>query len=383
MFNQLRKSAQRATWLNMKKLSDHRRWVDGLGDTGAWLDSPAADAGVSQGPAVPDLAWLSGRFFVLFEGKCAMSDNGCGTEPVWLVIGPGLDQNRVSEELADAFRARFGQACQVVRTQDLFLGISAGRLCLFDGEGRELAAPRVAYARLSTPALSTDREITLLRHLEAMGTVLVNPISSVLSCVNKFWHLQNLAAAGIPVPDTRTHLDAPLEWLVAGGMAEPCVVKSVRGDRGRQVFLATDAAMLQGVLGSLRSEVPYLLQDYIASSHGRSLRVVVVDGRVVEVQARQATDGRMVSNLAQGGEFTVCPGQYPRGEDLAIRAAQVLGLCVAGVDLLFLPDGGEFLVCEVNANVSWGANLTAVTPAIVTACSDRLKTEAVTQTPLV
>lgn len=61
MFNQLKKSAQRATWSNMKKLSDHRGWVDGLGDTGAWLEglaaakiadfageAEAADAGVMQ-----------------------------------------------------------------------------------------------------------------------------------------------------------------------------------------------------------------------------------------------------------------------------------------------------------------------------------------------
>ncbi|MFH8984269.1 RimK family alpha-L-glutamate ligase [Streptomyces varsoviensis] len=314
----------------------------------------------------------------LFEGGMRVSVNDCGAESVWLVFGPGLDQNRTSEELKDGFRARFGKACEMVRMQDLFLGVIAGRLSLFDGQGRELAAPRVAYARLSTPVLSLEREITLLRHLEAMGTVLVNPISSVLSCANKFWHLQDLAAAGIPVPDTRTHLDATLESLVASGMPEPCVVKAVRGHRGKQVFLAPDAAMLQGVMGSLRTEVPYLMQDYIASSHGRSLRVVVVDGRAVAAQSHRATGGRMVSNLAQGAEVTVCPGQYPRGEELAIEAARILGIRVAGVDLMFLPSG-EFLVCEVNPNVTWNADLTTVTPAIVTACNELLQTGAAMQ----
>ena len=307
-----------------------------------------------------------------------MSAQDSATGSVWLIIGPGLDQNRVSAELADAFEVRYGQRCRVVNTRELFLGISAGRLLLLDQRGRELSAPRVAYARLSTPGLSTDREIMLLRHLEAMGTVLVNPISAVLSCVNKFWQLQDLAAAGLPVPDTRTHLDAPLGQLVALGVSEPCVVKSVRGHRGNQVFLASDAEMLCGVQGSLRSDFPYLLQDYVAFSHGRDLRVVVVDGEAVAVQSHQAADGRLTSNLAQGGDFTVCPGRYPQAEELAIRAAQVLGLGVAGVDLLFCPDG-QFLICEVNANVSWKAHAVAVTPAILAACDRRLQRTAVPQ----
>lgn len=70
--------------------------------------------------------------------------------------------------------------------------------------------PGIQLICLPTPTVSTDREITLLRQLQAMGTQLLNPIDAVLACVNKFWHLQELVTAGLPVPDTLSYTDTPL-----------------------------------------------------------------------------------------------------------------------------------------------------------------------------
>ncbi|QTA37050.1 RimK family alpha-L-glutamate ligase [Streptomyces sp. CA-256286] len=289
---------------------------------------------------------------------------------MWLLLGPGLEGDRTKDELAEAFSSVFGSGA-VVYSRDLVLGVAGGALTLSTVSGERVVPPAVVYARLSTPHLSTDREGTLLRHLEAMGSALLNPIGAVLSCVNKFWHLQDLSRHGLPVPDTRTYADAPLTEVIAQGVPEPCVVKAVRGNRGEQVFLAPDAALLREVQGSLRDEVPFVLQEYVRSSHGRDLRVIVVDGRVVTALVRTAMDGGMKSNVHQGGSCTPCPGRYPEGEALAVRAAKVLGLVVAGVDLLFTVDG-SFTVCEVNANVSWRPEMSTVTRAIVAACQARL-----------
>ncbi|MFJ8311424.1 MULTISPECIES: RimK family alpha-L-glutamate ligase [unclassified Streptomyces] len=260
----------------------------------------------------------------------------------------------------------------MVGSEELLLGVRGGRLTLHDLDGCELAAPRVAYARVWTPAVSTDREITLLRHLEAMGTVLLNPVDAVLACLNKFWHLQQLALAGLAVPDTQTYANAPLNAAIGTGLPQPCVVKAVRGHRGEQVFLAPDTAMLRGIQGSLDQDAPYLFQEYVAHSHGRDLRVVVVDGRAVATQVRTAVDGDFRSNLALGGTATPCAGRYPHGEELAMRAADVLGLGIAGVDLLFTPGGG-FTICEVNANVGWHEQMDhRITPALLAACHARL-----------
>ncbi|WP_329466843.1 RimK family alpha-L-glutamate ligase [Streptomyces sp. NBC_01431] len=291
----------------------------------------------------------------------------------WFVLGAGLHGRLLTERLSNSFTWEFGDRCAVVRSEELLLGVRGGRLTLHDLDGCELAAPRVAYARVWTPAVGTDREITLLRHLEAMGTVLLNPVDAVLVCLNKFWHLQQLALAGLAVPDTQTYADAPLEVAVrAAGLPEPCVVKAVRGHRGEQVFLAPDTAMLRGIQGSLNQDTPYLFQEYVAHSHGRDLRVVVVDGHAVAAQVRTAVDGDFRSNLALGGTATLCAGRYPHAEELAVRAAEVLGLGIAGVDLLFTPGGG-FTICEVNANVGWHDRMEhLITPALLAACHARL-----------
>ncbi|MFJ9841362.1 RimK family alpha-L-glutamate ligase [Kitasatospora sp. NPDC101155] len=299
--------------------------------------------------------------------------DGWNTEAeVWLLIGTGLYMPRIFGELNTALEREFGQRYAVVSTEDLLLGVKGGRLTLHDLTGRAVRTPKVVYARLSSPRVSTDREITLLRQLQEMGATLLNPPETVLACVNKFWQLQQFALAGLPVPDTLSYTDAPMSAVIRAGVPEPCVVKAVRGQRGQQVFLAPDAAMLSAVHGSLRQDVPYLFQHYVASSHGRDLRVVVIDGQAVAAQVRTARDGGLQSNLAQGGTAELCLGRYRAGEALAVQAAKTLGLGVCGVDLLFGADGG-FVLCEVNVNVGWREAMREVTPAIVAACRRRLE----------
>lgn len=135
----------------------------------------------------------------------------------WFVLGTGLKGRELTGRLAEAFSSEFGDRCAVVCSKDLLMAVRGGRLTLFDLDGCELDPPKLAYARVWTPAVRTDREITLLRHLEAMGTVLLNPVDAVLACLNKFWHLQQLALAGLPVPDTWTYADAPLAEAIPAG----------------------------------------------------------------------------------------------------------------------------------------------------------------------
>ncbi|WP_329571343.1 RimK family alpha-L-glutamate ligase [Kitasatospora sp. NBC_01266] len=293
---------------------------------------------------------------------------------VWLLFCSGYDRDRNpgAAELADAFEGAFGPRCAVLRSSELLLGVRGGRLTLADLHGRPLAAPRVVYARMSTPRLGADRELTLLRHLRAMGAVLLNPVEAVLAGVNKFWQLQQLALAGVPVLDSHSYVDAPLAQVIAAGVPEPCVVKAVRGNRGKEVFLATDAAMLTDIHGALSEDSPYLFQEYLEFSRGRDLRVVVVDGVPVAAFERACADGGLKANISLGGTPRLCLGEHSQAEALAVRAAAAVGLPVAGVDLLHQPDGG-FVVCEVNPNVSLREWCGGIVPAIVAACAARLQ----------
>ncbi|MGE7387818.1 RimK family alpha-L-glutamate ligase [Streptomyces sp. NPDC004126] len=293
-----------------------------------------------------------------------------GASPVWLLLGPAM-RGRLSRLLAASFGEAFGPGSAVL-SERLVYGIRGGELTLSDLDGRPMAVPRVVYARFSTDRIVTDREITLLRHLRRMGVRVVNDAEAYLVCMNKFQQLQDLATAGLPVPDTESYADALLAEVVerTRPWEGPRVVKAARGNRGSRVFLAPDAGMLADVEGSLRQDVPYLFQEYLASSRGRDLRVVVVGGQAVAAEVRTNTGGGFKSNLARGGTPDPCPGRYPEGEELAVRAAKALGVDVAGVDLLFTADGG-FVVCEVNPCPNWTEVLPQVAPAIVAACRKR------------
>lgn len=273
----------------------------------------------------------------------------------------------LAEELERIHGSRFA----LWRTDELLFGVRGGRLVLYTLGGVEVPAPKVVCVRQMPTSMHYDREVTLLRQLERMGAGLLNPTDAHLKCRNKYGQLQELALAGLPVPDTLSYANAPLEGVLHSPQFQaPCVVKSVCGSKGRQVFLAPDAQLLHEVQGNLAQEVPLLFQEYAAASHGRDLRVVVVEGEPVAAEVRTSHGGALKSNLAKGGRPTLCAGRYPQAEALAVRAAEALGLTVAGVDLLFGPDDDTFTICEVNAVPGWQPGMTAVVPAI-TAAVDR------------
>lgn len=290
---------------------------------------------------------------------------------VWLVLGAGLSDRPVTGLITEALAGEFGDRFAVVRSGELLMGAGQGGLTLRGLDGRGVAAPRLAYGRVWTPGAGVEREITLLRHLEAMGSALLNPADAVWVCLDKFRQMQRLASAELAVPETRMSAGASLEAVIGAGIPRPCVVKAVRGHRGEQVFLAPDAETLRTVHDGLAPDTACLFQEYVGHSHGRDLRVVVVDGRAAGAVLRTATGGEFRSNLALGATLTPCTGRYPQGETLAVRAAEVMGLGVAGVDLLFAPDGG-FTVCEVNANAGWQPEMKEITAALAAACRTRL-----------
>ncbi|TGA85626.1 RimK family alpha-L-glutamate ligase [Streptomyces palmae] len=279
---------------------------------------------------------------------------------------------RSTRELADALAEAYGPRFAVWHSDELLFGVRGGRLVLRTLGGLDLAAPAVVCVRQVPGFMHVDREVTLMRHLEAMGSILVNAVDAQFKARNKLWQAQELALAGVPVPDTVSYATAPMEGVVhSTDTAPPCVVKSVVGTKGGQVFLAPDADMLRGVAGSLTQEAPFLFQEYVAHSHGRTLRVVVVDGEPVDAVLHSSRNGALAANIAKGSAANRCPGRHPRAEELAVRAARALGLDIAGVDLLFAGEDG-YTVCEVNAVPGWRPEMTGVVPAITACVADRL-----------
>ncbi|MEU6669104.1 RimK family alpha-L-glutamate ligase [Streptomyces sp. NPDC046727] len=294
---------------------------------------------------------------------------------VWMLVRqrPAV-LRRSTEELAAALADAHGPRFAVWHTDELLFGVRGGRLTLRTLGGTDLPAPKVVCVRQVAGPMRDDREVTLLRHLDRMGSTLVNRVEAQLKSRNKIWQLQELALAGLPVPDTLTYATAPLEGVVRSpDLGTPCVVKSVSGAKGERVFLAPDPHLLREVAGSLTQDVPFLFQEHVAHSHGRTLRVVVVDGEPVDAVEHTSRNGTLAANIAQGGSATRCGGRHPQAEELAVRAARVLGLDIAGVDLLFT-SGNTYTICEVNAVPGWRPEMTGIIPAITACVARRLAT---------
>jgi ribosomal protein S6--L-glutamate ligase len=189
----------------------------------------------------------------------------------------------------------------------------------------------------------------VLRQFELMGTCTPNPSDAILRARDKLRAHQLLAAQGIEMPVTvfGDNPDDTADLLALLGPA-PHVIKLTESAQGAGVILTEKLSASKGVTEALRGlYANFLVQEFIAEAKGADVRCFVVGDRVVAAMRRQAPAGEFRSNLHRGG--TAVGVKPSRAEcDVAIRATQVLGLGVAGVDLI-RSDRGP-LVLEVNAS---------------------------------
>jgi ribosomal protein S6--L-glutamate ligase len=166
---------------------------------------------------------------------------------------------------------------------------------------------------------------------------------------DKLRSLQLLARKGVGLPTTgfahSTLFTRDLIRLVGGA---PLVIKLLEGTHGSGVILAETDKVAESTIEAFRSlKAHFLVQAYVKESAGSDLRCFVIDNKVVAAMMRQAQKGEFRSNLHRGG--TAAPVRITKEERAtATRAAQVMGLNVAGIDLI-RSDSGP-LVLEVNSS---------------------------------
>ena len=189
----------------------------------------------------------------------------------------------------------------------------------------------------------------VLRQLELMGASTTNPSDAILRARDKLRAHQLLAAAGIGLPATvfGDNPDDTADLLAMLG-PPPHVIKLNEGTQGAGVMLTEKLSASKGVIEALRGlYAQFLVQEFVAEAEGADLRCFVVGGEVVGAMRRQAPEGDFRSNLHRGGSAEAVK---PRADErrIAVQAAAVLGLGVAGVDLIRSARGP--LVLEVNAS---------------------------------
>lgn len=250
-----------------------------------------------------------------------------------------------TRRLIEAARER-GHSARVLDPLRCYMHITS------DGFGmRYKGAPISDYdAVIPRIGASVTRYATaVLRQLELMGTRTPNPSEAILRARDKLRAHQVLAAAGIGLPATvfGDNPDDTADLLAMLG-PPPHVIKLNEGTQGAGVMLTEKLSASKGVIEALRGlYAQFLVQEFVAEAEGADLRCFVVGGEVVGAMRRQAPEGDFRSNLHRGGSAEAV---MPRADEIrmAVRAADVLGLGVAGVDLIRSERGP--LVLEVNAS---------------------------------
>jgi ribosomal protein S6--L-glutamate ligase len=165
---------------------------------------------------------------------------------------------------------------------------------------------------------------------------------------NKLRSVQMLSKKGVGLPNTVfTDYDLDNTQLVASLGEPPYIIKVLEGTQGLGVVLVENEQAAHSVIQAFNKlKARIIVQEFISECYGRDLRVFVVGGKVVGAMTRQASSG-FRSNLHRGGIAKLVE-LTPAEEETALKAAKVMGLEVAGVDIL-QSDRGP-LVMEVNAS---------------------------------
>ena len=249
-----------------------------------------------------------------------------------------------TRRLAESARSR-GHTVRVLDPLRCYMRIASDRFSMHY-KGRALADYDAVIPRIG--ASVTRYGTAVLRQFELMGCYTPNPSDAILRARDKLRAHQLLAAQGIGMPATvfGDNPDDTVDLLSMLG-PPPHVIKLNEGAQGAGVMLTEKDAASRSVVEALRGlYASFVVQEFIAEAQGADLRCFVVGDRVVASMRRQAPEGDFRSNLHRGGTAEAVVASA--GEQaVAVRAAQVLGLGVAGVDLLRAERGP--LVLEVNS----------------------------------
>lgn len=193
--------------------------------------------------------------------------------------------------------------------------------------------------------------LAMIRHLERLGLFVLNSSQSIENAKNKLTTLQILATNNIPIPKTML-AKFPLNVdIVEREFTYPLIVKTVSGSYGKGVFLCENRAQLKDLADFIEvskdPKVNVIIQEFVLFSNGKDIRVFVVGRRHIGAMVRIAREGKLKANFSAGG--TVEPFDLnPAVEWLAVESAKLVGLDIAGIDILF--DGDSYKVCEVNSS---------------------------------
>jgi ribosomal protein S6--L-glutamate ligase len=189
----------------------------------------------------------------------------------------------------------------------------------------------------------------LTRHFESIGIYPLNGASAIARSRDKLYALQVLQGSGLDIP-TSGFANSPVDTndLIEMVGGAPLIMKLLEGAQGRGVVLAETKKAAESVINAFKAlKANLLVQEFVQEAQGKDLRCFVIDGKVVAAIERTAAPGEFRANVHQGGSTAIV--KITKEErSLAVKAAKVLGLAVAGVDIIRSKKGP--LLLEVNSS---------------------------------
>lgn len=215
-------------------------------------------------------------------------------------------------------------------------------------KGEILEFPDLILSR--TGSGSNYSTLALMRQFESFNITIINDSSSVSIVLDKLLTSQLLIKENLPVPKTILIDNDTDINLIEEEIGFPCVIKATTGSKGKTVYLCkskSEFKKLIDLLSSISLKKILIVQEFINAVPGKDLRVWVIGGKTVAAMKRTGPAGDFRANISNGG--TAENFEITEEIDFISReTARVLGLQIAGIDLLFTETG--FSICEANSS---------------------------------
>ncbi len=250
-----------------------------------------------------------------------------------------------TEQLVAAAKER-GHDVSVINTLHCYMDITPHKPSVrYKGkvlENFDAIIPRIGSS-------TTFYGTAVLRQFEMMGVFPLNESVAISRSRDKLRSMQLMSRKGIGLPVTGfAHSPDDKADLIEMVNGAPLVIKLLEGTQGIGVVLAETKKAAESVIEAFRSlDAHFLVQEYIKEAGGSDIRCFVIGGKVVASMKRQGAEGEFRSNLHRGGHGEIIK-ITPEERSTAVRAAQCMGLNVAGVDILRSNHGP--VVLEVNSS---------------------------------
>jgi ribosomal protein S6--L-glutamate ligase len=202
------------------------------------------------------------------------------------------------------------------------------------------------------PRISPKRTFygtAVVRQFETMGTFSINPSIAITRSRDKLRSLQLLSRKGIGLPITGfANSPSDVDDLIQMVGGAPLIIKLIEGTQGVGVVLAETLNAAESVIQAFMGlSANIIVQEFIQEANASDIRCFVVGDKVIASMKRQADTGDFRSNIHRGGTATAIKITKVERET-AIQAVKIMGLKMAGVDLLRSKRGP--LVMEVNSS---------------------------------